>query len=224
MASPAMTLPACGPELKTCADLQRYLWGIPASRILLIPRPGEATEQDLLLTQAKDNRICELIDGILVEKDVATYQSRLAAVLIFFIELYLDKHPLGVALDGTGFLRLFPGRVRAPDVSYISWKRIPGDHFPEEPISSLVPDLAVEKLSPSNTEAEMDAKLKEYFRRGVKLVCYVDPEDRAVSVFTSPKKPTLLTEDDTLTGGKVLPGFELPIKKWFARATRKPRR
>jgi Uma2 family endonuclease len=223
MASSALVSSPGSCELRTCADLQNYLWGIPAYRIRLIPPPGQATERDLLAIQAKEQRTCELIDGILVEKEVATFQSRLAAVLIFFIELYLDDHPIGVALDGTGFLRLFPGRVRAPDVAYISWERIPGDEFPRAPIGELAPELAVEILSPGNTKGELDQKLKDYFRAGARLVWYVDPEARTVRVFTSPKRSALLIEADTLDGGKVLPGFTLPIKKWFVRASRKPR-
>jgi Uma2 family endonuclease len=224
MASPAITSAPTAPRFKTVADLQDYLWGIPLHRIRLVPPPGQATEKDLIEIQDKEDRTCELIDGILVEKEMATFQSRLAAVLIFFIEQFLQDHELGVVLDGSGFLRLFRGRVRAPDVSFISWKRIPGDEFPEDPVAALAPDLAVEILSKGNTDKEMDEKLQDYFRAGCKLVWYVDPVARTVSVYTSPKKCTLLTEDDTLTGSKVLPSFSLSIKKWFQRAIHKPRR
>ena len=100
---------------------------------------------------------------------------------------------------------------------------MPGREVPKSPIPSFAPDLAVEILSEGNTEAEMDRKLKEYFQSGSKLVWYVDPEARTVRVYTSPRKFRLFTENDTLDGGKVLPGFSLPIKKWFQRASRKPR-
>ncbi len=81
----------------------------------------------------------------------------------------------------------------------------------------------MEILSESNTAGEMETKLRDYFRSGTRLVWYVDPEPRTVRVYTSPRKSVLLTEQDTLDGGKVLPGFRLPIKKWFQRASRKPR-
>ena len=222
MASPAMASPPPAARLRTMADLQEHLWGIPAYRIRLIPPPGQATEQDLLDVQAKEDRTCELIDGILVEKPMATFESRLAACLIFFLELYLTRRKLGAVLDGSGFLRLVHGRVRAPDVSFISWKQIRGRRFPEEPISSLYPDLAVEVMSESNTAAEMRRKLVEYFEAGARLVWYVYPTTRTVHVWTSPSRHKVLGLRDSLDGGKVLPGFKLSIKKWFDRASLKP--
>lgn len=211
-------------HLQTIADLQEYLGGIPLARIRLCPFPGTATEKDLLNIRDKEGAICELIDGILVEKDMATFEAYVAGILLYYINEYLEKHDLGVALPGDGWLRLPTGRVRAPDVSFISWKRMPGREFPHEAIASLVPDLAVEVLSASNTEAEMEKKLAEYFGSGGKLVWIADPESRTVKVYTSPRRHVLLTEKDTLDGKRVLPGFALPIKKWFQRASRKPRK
>src|SRR5258708_29803197 len=104
------------PEFTTVADLQAYLGGIPAYRIRLRPHPGEATEQDIIDIDTHEDRICELIDGILVEKDMASYESILASLLIGYLQVFLEKHDLGVVLGEGGLLRLFPGRVRAPDV------------------------------------------------------------------------------------------------------------
>ena len=174
--------------------------------------------------QAREGRLCELVDGTLVEKDMATYQSRLAAILIYFMELFLEDHDQGVTLAPDGFLRLFPGCVRAPDVSFISWRRMPTGEFPTDAIASLAPDLAVEILSENNTEEEIARKLREYFQSSCKLAWIVDPDTRTVRVHTSPRKSILLTEADTLEGGRVLPGFSLPIRKWFQRANRKGRK
>ena len=76
----------------------------------------------------------------------------------------------------TASLRLFPGLVRIPDIAFVSWARIPGGRMPKEPIPDLVPDLAVEVLSPSNTPREMALKRRHYFEAGVRLVWIVDPE------------------------------------------------
>ena len=76
--------------------------------------------------------------------------------------------------------------------------------------------MTVEVLSPSNTKAEMQIKLGEYFQAGVRLVWIVDPKKKTVSVYTSPEEVTTLAEKQTLTGGEVLPGFELPLKTLFA--------
>jgi Uma2 family endonuclease len=210
----------CPGRFTNVAELEEFLGHVPSQRIRLRPVPGEATEEDLLAILAHEGRICELIDGVLVEKPMATYEALVAGVLLTFINNYLFVHKLGIALPGDGLLRLFPGRVRAPDVSFISWKRMPNRELPREAIASLAPELAVEILSENNTEAEMRQKLEEYFQAGGKLVWFVDPEARTVRVYTSPRRSVLLTEDDTLDGRKVLPGFSLAIREWFTLASR----
>lgn len=200
--------------MTTVADLINRL-AVPAERILLSPPPGTATEQDLL----QSPRLCELVDGILVEKAMGFYESRLAAALIYFLEHYLTTHPLGFVLDGSGMCRVDPSQVRLPDVSFYSWDHFPGKLLPaDEQILNLVPDLAVEVLSPGNTVAEMERKRKEYFAGGTKLYWEADPATRTVSVYTSFKRHKVVDESGTLTGGAVLPGFELSVREWFEKA------
>jgi Uma2 family endonuclease len=116
-----------------------------------------------------------------------------------------------------------PGLVRMPDVAFISWDQLPKRKYPNEPIASLFPDLAVEVLSESNTRGEMKRKLKEYFLSGTQLVWIVDPIQRIVDVYTAPDRFTRLKEGEVLDGGDLLPGFELPLERLFARVE-KPRR
>jgi Uma2 family endonuclease len=61
-----------------------------------------------------------------------------------------------------------------------------GRELPADPIFSVVPDLAVEILSPSNTVREMERKLREYFTAGTRLVWIVDPATSTARVYTSP--------------------------------------
>jgi Uma2 family endonuclease len=114
-------------------------------------------------------------------------------------------------------MRLLGQFVRMPDVSFVSWSRLPGGKIPREPIPDLVPDLAVEVLSEGNTPEEMERKLKEYFLAGVRLVWFVDPERRAVEEFTAPDESRVLSEKDFLVGGDVLPGFLFAVRELFGR-------
>src|SRR5262249_28109228 len=115
-----------------------------------------------------------------------------------------------------GMMRLAPGLIRIPDVAFLNWDRFPNRQIGTEPIPDLAPDLAVEVLSPSNTEREMERKLQDYFRVGVKLVWYIDPRRRTVDVYPAPDQTTRLTADQILDGGVVLPGFQLPLADLFA--------
>jgi Uma2 family endonuclease len=206
------------PTTETLADLHRRLGCVPLERIRCQPPPGTATEADVLVRPNGEKRLFELVDGVLVEKPMGYYESVLAAVLIRLLGNFLDQHDMGVVSGSDGTMRLVPGLVRIPDVAFVSWDRFPKRKLPAESIPDLAPELAVEVLSRGNTEAEMERKLKEYFAAGARLVWYADPDSRTVRVYTSPTQMHLLTEDDTLEGDPVLPGFRLSIREWFERA------
>jgi Uma2 family endonuclease len=161
----------------------------------------------------------ELIDGVLVEKDMGARESLLAGVLIHLLWAFLDEHDLGVVLGESGMLRLWPGRVRTPDVCFISWDRIPGRVLPRKPIPDLVPDLAIEVLSPGNTRREMELKLRDYFQVGVIESWLVRPKTESVDVYSSPDRFHRFRVEQTLTT-KVLPGFSLQLRRLFERAGR----
>jgi len=209
-------LPDAPPTVWTIADVQARLPGFPADRIRVYPTPGTATEQDLLEAESRSNRICELIDGTLVEKAMASRESMLAAELIYSIRGYLDTRKFGAVLAPDGLLKILPEQIRAPDVSFIRWERFSGGQLPEAAIFAVVPDLAVEILSEGNSEDEMDRKLRDYFQAGVRLVWYIEPKSRTARAYTAVQDWTEVGPNDSLQGGEVLPGFELPLAQLFA--------
>jgi Uma2 family endonuclease len=202
----------------TAADLATCFGPMPLSRIRFDPFPGTATEEDVLAIHEREERLCELVDGILVEKTAGFTEALLATVLSRLLGNWVVPRKLGVVLGADGMMRLAPGLVRIPDVSFLSWDRFPGRQIPSEPIPDLAPDLAVEVLSISNTHAEMERKLQDYFTHGVRLVWLVQPRGRTVRVYTTANYNTFteLSEGDTLDGGAVLPGFSLPLRELFA--------
>lgn len=212
------------PKGATIADVLKQLGDIPPGRVCAVPAPGKATERDVLHILDHENRLCELVDGTLVEKPMGVLESYLAGIIIRFLGAFVYEHDLGILTAPDGTLRLMPGLVRMPDVAFISWHQLPNRKCPNEPIASLFPDLAVEVLSESNTRGEMQRKLKEYFLSGTQLVWIVDPIQRTVDVYTAPDRFTRLEEGEVLDGGDLLPGFELPLKQLFARVEKPQRR
>jgi Uma2 family endonuclease len=205
-------------KVRTVAELLKRLGDIPPERVWFRPVPGTATEQDVIDIEAHHNRLCELVDGVLVEKTVGYYESRVAGLVFHFIELFLVRYDLGIVLAPDGTLRLMPGLVRIPDVSFIGWAKFPNRELPAEPIPDLVPDLAVEVLSAGNTAKEMRRKIREYFKVGVRLVWLIDPATRTAEVYSSLRKKTTIAADGALDGGTVLPGFRLTLQELFTRA------
>jgi Uma2 family endonuclease len=207
-------------QWETIQDLVEALGNIPLSRIRLNPPPGQATEADVIHAKSRHHRLCELVDGVLVEKPMGYRESLLALYLAGYLIELVDGLNLGVVSGADGMMRLFPGLVRIPDVAFASWDRFPGRKIPQEPIPSLVPDLAIEVLSESNTVKEMERKRGEYFASGVCVVWEVDPRSRSVTVYTPDGSETTCSSPDHVVCGDILPGFSLDLDELFGKLDR----
>lgn len=200
------------------SDLLTDLGGIAADRLLANASPAilaRANISDLAEAHAR-GRLCELVDGVLVEKSMGYRESLLAMMLGRFLLDFVEKRGLGLVSGPDGFVQLFPSLVRGPDVAFISWERLPGRQPPTDPYPSIVPELVVEIISLGNTRAEMARKRREYFQAGVRLVWMVDPLRRSVAVFTSVTESTVRQDDQSLDGGNVLPGLVISLAEVFA--------
>ncbi|MFO0957344.1 MAG: Uma2 family endonuclease [Isosphaeraceae bacterium] len=217
-----MTLapPIAAPE--TVAELLERLGGIPPGRVRLIPAPGTATEADVLRHREADRRLFELVDGTLVEKAMGYGESRLTVILIQLLANYLDLHDIGIVTGPDGLLMLTTGLIRIPDVSFVSWDRLPDRMPPQGPMPRIPIDLAVEVISLGNTPAEMERKVAEYLDAGTRLIWLIDPRKKAAWVYAPGLPAVELNEGDTLDGGDVLPDFILPLTTLFERASRGP--
>lgn len=218
--------PAASRKFATLQDVLDYVGGVPADRVHLFPWPGTATQRDMIHppTEPK-NAICELIDGILVEKAVGLHSSILASVLAGYIFQYLLENNIGcVSASGDGYIKLKPKRIVVPDVSFVRWDQFPGGQVGDDPCPQVVAELVVEVLSKGNTRREMDRKRREFFESGTKLFWIVDPKKQTVTVYHSDTDGQVLGLDDFVDGEDVLPGFRLSIRKWFELAAGKPPR
>ena len=198
----------------TVADLAVKFGSLPARRIRTDVPPGLATEDDVDRLRREQGVLCELIDGVLVEKAVSDKTSILAMELGRLLGNHVVPRRLGWILGSDGFVRLFGTRLRAPDVSFA--RRV---QRPEGPLSrgyvDGAPALAVEVFSPSNTRREMDEKRAEYFACGSEAVWIVFPETQTVEVSTAPDSVRTLGRNDFLTGDPVLPGFRVKLADLF---------
>ena len=143
-------------------------------------------------------------------------ESLLASEIGYRLKHFVKTSRSGLVSTTDGMLRLWPGRVRIPDVAYLAGEHLPGKRVPKKQIPELVPDIAIEVLSPSNTPEEIKAKRLDYFKSGTRLVWIFDPVTRSVEVYKSASAKKRLTESDTLDGNNILPGFRLPLAELFA--------
>jgi Uma2 family endonuclease len=208
------------PTIPTMADTLANLHSlgdVPPQRVLMAPLPGTATIADLWAVHASGRKLVELVDGVLVEKAMGTRESFLALTLARLLGNFVEEHRLGVCLGADGFMRLGDERVRAPDVSFLPWSRWQRAIQSDENYLEVYPDLLIEILSPSNTQEEMDRKLRDFFGAGARLAWVIDPRTQTARVHTTADTFVTLPPEGVLDGGAVLPGFQLALADLFRR-------
>jgi Uma2 family endonuclease len=200
----------------TASEVIAHFGDIPIVRVRTSPEPGKATEADVIELHERHDRLCELIDGTLVEKTMGWREAELAIIIASLLRNFVSGNRSGKVFGPDGMFRLEPGRIRIPDVAYISKERFAGRSVKPTAFWELGCDLAVEVISPSNTVREMRRKLDDYFSAGVRMVWYVYLEPREIVVYTSPQSSVTMRDDDVLDGGTVLPGFSVTVSDVYA--------
>jgi Uma2 family endonuclease len=165
-----------------------------------------------------DEMRLELVEGVIHKMPPAGGEhGEIGANLLIEIGTHIRQHQLGhVTTAETGYI-LFTNEsgkptVRAPDVGYISYARMP-DRLPPTYIP-LPPDLAVEVVSPNDGAEEIESKINSYLRAGVRMIVFVYPASRIVNVHQG-NTITRLSGDDVIDFGDVLPGFSLKVSAIF---------
>jgi len=201
----------------TLGDLYQRFGPMPFERIRQLPAPGTATEEDVLEIHDREKRLYELVDGVLVEKAVGLYESGLAMRIAWMLMNFTNPRDLGQVFGEAGLMKLKPGLVRIPDVSFVSKSKLKIAKIrPGQPLVKLVPDLTVEVLSKGNTKQEMERKLVEYFDAGVQRVWFVDPRPQTVTVYQAPETFQVFSPPMNLLGDPVLPGLTISLTELFA--------
>ncbi len=174
------------------------------------------TADDLL--QMKDDGFCyELVRGELIKMSPASHQhGRIALNFTTPLDQFVRVHQLGAVYAAeTGFkLAADPDVVRAPDAAFVRRERV-------EAVGQTAgfwpgaPDLAAEVVSPGDTYAQVADKIADWLDAGTRLVVVVNPSTQTVALHRSRHHIRILTTDDVLDGGDVVPGWALPVRDIF---------
>ena len=185
-----------------------------------IAPPRLITAADLLAMERVPGKRYELVRGVLKEKAVGTGDPHSATVIRAGSVLlrYADASDYGEARSGEPGYRLErnPDTVRCPDIAWFAPGRIPLGTvgYPE-----LTPDLCIEVASPSNARADrlLSDKAQMWLDFGACEVWVLNPEDTAVTRYRPGMPPAILSDDDILDGGDLLPGFGVAVWQLFRR-------
>ncbi len=159
----------------------------------------------------------ELVDGLVVENAMPNVKhgkvcSRLTATLQNFV----DANPIGHGLshDTLFYTRRRPDTLRGPDVCFVNFNMLPVDGV-SDGLLEVVPQVTFEVRSPSQSRNEVTAKALEYIRAGVEVAVVLDPSSGSITIFRNDSTPQKLEGDAVLTIPDHLPGYEVPVQRFF---------
>lgn len=178
-----------------------------------------ARKQSVSVFDPDEEPLIEVVNGREVETPHMTaLASWFASQLATSVALYGKEMNLGCAVVETLFrLRVAPEYSRRPDVAFVSYERWPKDKMEglDQNTWPVTPDLAAEVVSKHDEVEALLEKLEEYFAAGVRQVWVMVPKKALIYVYDSFTRVRILTRDDVLEGGAVLPGFSLVLKEFF---------
>lgn len=168
------------------------------------------------LLRESDRRL-ELVEGAIVEMPPSSRRNTIIAGLIaHFLNAFVLPRDLGYVTVADGGFEINAINTFQPDATFIQKARVSsldGVTF------DVAPDLAVEVISPSESTRQIHHKVTTYLQGGTRVVWVVYPDEAVVEVWTlgTDDAPTLLTltQDESLDGRDILPGFTLPIAHIF---------
>jgi Uma2 family endonuclease len=168
-------------------------------------------ERIVMLPENAD-RLLELIDGEIIAKISNGYLSSLGAQIAAYLGQYVYLNKLGFVTGADGGYRL-GNECYLPTCAFISRQKQPKTSL--EVYNLTPPDLVVKILLPLRAIEEMAIKVDNYLRAGV-VVWVVNADLQRVTVHRPDAAPKVFGIDETLDGGRILPGFSLPVRDIFA--------
>lgn len=182
---------------------------------MIAPSTPMTPEQLLALPDSKG---LEIVRGKLVENKVGAESSQLAMDIVGILNHYLRTNRIGRLYGPDTSFQCFafdPSMVRKPDVAFLSYAKWPKNKKIGSYIK-VVPELAIEVLSPNDVVKEVYDKVEDYRKAGVSLIWVVNEFGRFVEIHTPDGLPRIATINDVLECEAILPGFRCPVSEVFA--------
>ncbi len=187
----------------------------------LPPTPAESTTPVSPSTEfapaIPDDMLYEVVDGQVLEKTMGVLATAIASLLFEILGPFARTNRLGQLFSEMLF-RIDIGQdlQRRPDLAFVSHARWPCNRLPPDvAVWDMVPDLAIEVISPRNSASEVLREVHEYFRAGVIRVWVVYPDQAEVYIYSSPEQIQMVGVGQELDGGDLIPGFRLPVAVLF---------
>jgi Uma2 family endonuclease len=167
--------------------------------------------EDFVDLPQNSEKLFEYIGGEIIEVPSNPFSSKISARITTFIGMYLLQNDIGHLTGEAGGYQV-SGERYAPDVAFISYEK--QKNLAEKGYNNNPPDLAVEVMSPSDSDDKLRIKVANYQAAGT-IVWVVNAKEKQVEVYEPGKPVKILNEAGILLAEAILPGFKLAVKDIF---------
>jgi Uma2 family endonuclease len=181
---------------------------------MVVATPPTMTVEEFFRLHGHESNV-ELVRGQVVRYPMPGARHGVIALNAgAIIREFVKANKLGRAMGTDTLIRISSDTTRGADVAFVSYAKLPPGPSPEG-ILEVAPDLVVEVRSPSDLWTQLFGKVHEYLDIGVPVVVILDPPTESASVYRPGARQQIFEKDQTLTIPDVLPGFEVPVARFF---------
>jgi Uma2 family endonuclease len=182
---------------------------------MVVATPPKMTVDEFFKLHGSESNV-DLVRGAVVRYPVPGAEHGVVCTnAAVAIHQFVKANKLGRVMSNDTLIRLSADTTRGAGVCFLSYSKRPADQRLPAGILEIVPELVVEVRSPSDLWTDAMGKMLDYIRAGVTVVVILDPKTESASVFRSGTRQDTFEKDETLTIPDVLPGFEVPVAKFF---------
>ena len=181
---------------------------------MVVATPPKMTVDEFFKLHGSESNV-DLVRGVVVRYAMPGVRHGVICLNAgSIIRDFVRANKLGRVMGNDTLIRLSGDTTRGADVCFASYAKLPPGLSPDG-VLEVVPELVVEVRSPSDLWTDALGKMLDYIRAGVAVVVILDPKTESASVFRSGTRQETFEKDETLVLPDVLPGFEVPVARFF---------
>jgi Uma2 family endonuclease len=182
---------------------------------MVVATPPAMTAEQFFQLHGSESHV-DLIRGQIVRYAMpGVRHGRVCFVAGLVLELFARESKVGRVMSNDTFIRIAKDTVLGADVCYVSYAKLPREQKLTDGVLEVAPEVVIEVRSPSDLWTDALGKMLDYLRAGVAVVVILDPKTESASVFRTGTRQETFEKDQTLTLPDVLPGFAVPVARFF---------
>lgn len=182
---------------------------------MVVATPPKVTVEEFVQLHGHESNV-ELVRGTVVRYPMpGPKHGSVCTNAAVALHEFVRANKLGRVMSNDTFIRISADTIRGADVCFLSYAKLPVDQRLPVGTLEMTPELVIEVRSLSDLWTDALGKMLDYIRAGVVVVVILDPKTESASVFRSDARQETFEKDEELTLPDVLPGFAVPVVRFF---------